>query len=408
MELRLCKRKSLLALALITLGICVINVHGFAIRDDACGSISSSSCACYNGGEFEVECPRENPEIVLRVEVNRAEIECNQNSNRKIYAHLPDIKLSNWTRTPIDNVKFKNCPLPEGTTIKGILVDRLGINRVQTLTFSSRSDMQMRREQLSSLTSLRNLRFNGPISDLPEDAFNDVSNVTSLELRSNNVHLPKNIFKTLHELEFLELGSNNLSDLPADIFSNQHKLKRLNLWSNNLRNLTKDSFVGAASVTDLDLSSNNIEVIQSDVFIYLKDLENINLSSNRFIELPVGLFAKNKKLRKFRLMYNRVDLKTLPDGLLAHLPQLEEVLIRCNIQLMPDDLFSESTHIQNISLQSNRLTTLPEHMFKTQYDLLDLDVSDNQLTTLPENLFNSTKKLIVLRLSKNNLQEIPE
>lgn len=397
-----------LAIALMVLVICVLGAQGYAIRDDACSSISSSSCICYNGGEFEVECPRVNPEIILRVEVNRAEIECTHNSNRKIYARLPDIKLSNWTRTAIDSVKFKNCPLPEGTTIKGILVDRLGINRVQTLTFSSRSEMQMRREQLTSLTSLRNLRFNGPISDLPEDAFNDVNNLTSLELRSSNVHLPKNIFKNLHELEFLELGSNNLSDLPEDIFSNQYKLKRLNLWSNNLRNLTKDSFLGASSVTDLDLSSNNIENIQPDVFFHLKDLENINLSSNRFVELPIGLFHKNKRLRKFRLMYNRVDLKTLPNGLLAHLPQLEEVLIRCNIQFLPDDLFNESIHIQNVSLQSNRLTTLPENMFKTQYDLLDLDMSDNQLTTLPEYLFNTTKKLIVLRLSKNNLQEIPE
>lgn len=381
--------------------------NAFAIREDACSGINTMSCACFNGAEFEVECPRDNPRIVLRVELHRVEIECNYNSDRRIYTLLPDLKLSNLSTGVIDHVKFKYCPLPEGTTIKGVIVDKLGIDRVQTLTFSSRSDMQMRREQLSGLTSVRNLRFNGPISDLPEDAFNGVSNITTLELRSNNVHLPSNIFKNLGNLEYLELGSNNLSHLAPNIFSSQQNLKRLNLWTNNLKNLTKESFAGAKSVTELDLSNNNIEVLQSNVFEYFEKLENINLSSNRFIELPVGLFSRNKRLNRFRLMYNRIDLKTLPSGLLADLPQLEEVLIRCNIQTVPEDLFNGSSNIQNISLQSNKLTTLPITLFGSQTNLMNLDLSDNRITELPDYLFNSTQKLAVLRLSHNNLHEIP-
>lgn len=377
---------------------------GYTIRDDVCSGINT--CTCFIGAEFETECPRDNPSIALRVERQRAEIECMAVVNRKIYTLLPDLRLSNMSSLNIDSVKFKYCPLPEGTTIKGIIVDKLGIDRVQTLTFSSRSDMQMRREQLSGLSSVRNLRFNGPISDFPEDAFNDVSNITTLELRSNNVHLPLNIFKSLHELEFLELGSNNLSHLSPGIFINQQKLKRLNLWSNNLRNLTKDSFLGASSVTDLDLSNNNIESLQSNIFDHFKDMENINLSSNRFIELPVGLFSQNKKLSKFRLMYNRVDLKALPSGLLADLIHLEDVMIKCNIQILPENLLNGSVNVQNISLQSNKLTKLPEKLFSSQANLLNLDLSDNQLTELPDNLFENTKKLYTIRLSKNNLGEI--
>lgn len=404
MELRQQNRMPLVILFTL-LGICAFG-NGFSIRDDACSGINTSSCACFNGAEFEVECPRDNPSIVLRVELHRVEIECNYNSNRRIYTLLPDLRLSNLSTGVIDHVKFKYCPLPEGTTIKGVIMDKLGIDGVQTLTFSSRSDMQMRREQLSGLNLVRSLRFNGPISDLPEDAFNGVSNISTLELRSNNVHLPSNIFKNLHNLEYLELGSNNLSYLAPNIFSNQQKLKRLNLWSNNLRNLTKDSFAGAESVTELDLSNNNIETLPSNVFEYFEKLENINLSSNRFIELPVGLFSRNKRLNRFRLMYNRIDLKTLPSGLLADLPQLEEVLIRCNIQSLPVDLFNGSSNIQNISLQSNKLTTLPVDLFSTQTNLMNLDLSDNQLTELPDYLFNSTKKLVIIRLSDNNLHEI--
>lgn len=406
MELRLQTGGASLAFLVIIFGICV---NGHTLRDEACESISNSSCACFNGdSEFELECPRGTALISLRVRYNHAEIECNINSNRRIYTFFPDIRLSNLTFVNIDSVKFKNCPLPEGTTIKGVLVDKLGIDRIQILTFSSRSDYQMRREQLSNLHSLRNLRFNGPISDLPEDTFDDVSNITSLELRSTNVHLPLNIFQNLHELEHLELSSNNLSHLASGIFRNQHKLKRLSLWSNNLRNLTKESFNGATSVTELDLSSNNIEMLQTGVFDHFKDMENINLNSNRFIELPVGLFNMNKKLRKFRLVNNRVDLKTLPPAFLAGQMQLEEVLIRCNLQYLPGDLFNESTSIRNISLHSNRLATLPDAIFYSQTNLLNVDLSENQLTELPDHLFSNSKNVLVIRLSYNNLREISE
>lgn len=406
MELRLQHGISSVILLIILAGS--VQTNGYTLRDDACENLGTS-CACFNGDtEFELECPKENPQITLRVRYNHADIECMSNSNRKVYTLFPDIKLTNLSVGGIDSVKFRYCPLPEGTTIKGVLVDKLGIDRVQILTFSVRSDIQMRREQLSSLNSLRSLRFNGPISELPEDTFNDVSNITALELRSTNVHLPLNIFQNLRELEHLELSSNNLSHLASGIFRNQHKLKRLNLWSNNLRNLTKDSFVGASSVTELDLSANNIEVLQSSVFDHFPQMENINLNGNRFTELPVGLFNVNKKLRKFRLVNNRIDLKALPSGLLAHQPELEEVMIRCNLQIVPEDLFNGSSKIQNISLQSNRLATLPAQIFSGLTNLMNLDLSDNQLTELPDNLFSNSKKLDVIRLSHNNLREISE
>lgn len=380
----------------------------FRFRDDTC--VRSSMCTCYSGVELELECPREHPNIFLKAEMVqtgrlRAEMECN-NHNRKIYTILPDLNFTELNSSPVESFKFKNCPLPEGTTIKGIIVDKLGIERLQVLTFSSKSDMQLRRDQLKGLNSLRSLRFNGVISDLPEDTFDDVSNITSLELRSSNVHLPLTIFKNLQQLDYLEIVSNNLSYLPAGIFNNQRKLSRLNIWSNNLRNLTKDSFLGASQVTELDINSNNIEILPSNVFEHLQNLKNINLNGNRFIELPVGLFSHNKNLTKLRLMYNRIDLKTLPDGFLADLPRLGEVFIRCNIQVLPENLFNGSSNLQNISLQSNKLTTLPLRIFNSQTSLMILDLSDNQLTVLPDNIFNTTHNLEVLRLSNNNLSEI--
>lgn len=397
-----------LAILLVLLSICVQG-DDIRFRDDTCDR--SSMCTCYSGVELDLTCPKEHMDITLKAEMLRAgklqaEMEC-YNHNRKIYTILPDLNFTEINSNTVERFKFKNCPLPEGTTIKGIIVDKLGIDRLQVLTFSSKSDMQLRREQLKGLNSLQSLRFNGAISDLPEDTFDDVSNITSLELRSSNVHLPLNIFKNLHHLDHLEIVSNNLSHLPVGIFGSQHKLSRLSIWSNNLRNLTKDSFLGASSVTELDISNNNIELLPANVFERLNNLENINLNGNRFIELPIGLFSQNKNLIKVRLMYNRIDLKALPVGFLADLPRLSEVFIRCNIQHFPEDLFNGSSKLQNISLQWNNLTTLPPRIFSSQTSLMNLDLSYNQLDKLPDTLFNTTKKLEIVRLSNNKLREIP-
>lgn len=363
-------------------------------------------CECSDGSEYEIACPKRiDPNITVRVEPhqqnNRVEIECNT-SDGKIYANLPE-----WNIGDSSIVKFKWCPLPLGTSINGIMV-RLGIRSVRSLVFSSHSDVSIVRQHLTGLSTLKSLGFNGfGLSNLPEDLFYDVENITTLDLRSNKMHLPLNIFEKLHELEFLELGFNNLSNLEAGIFRNQHKLKRLNLWGNNLRNLTKESFDGASSVTELDLNTNNIEVLRPNVFEHFENMTTINLNSNRFLYLPEGLFSMNKKLQRIRLMDNRNDLKTLPNFFLANLKNLDHVqIIRCNLQYLPSNLFNGSVNLRNLTMASNALTALPETLLSTQGNLMDLDLTHNRLEELPEKFFHGTSNLIVLRLSHNNLTNI--
>lgn len=402
MELK--SNRKLLAISFVLLNVFALTRA--SIKYEACSEVNNG-CACLFGHEFEVGCPGAQPKIVLKVENQQAVINCNLSGDRKIYTLLPDLELTNMSTENIERVKFEYCPLPEGTTLKGIIVDKLGIANVRILTFSNKyRDIQMRREHLTGLNSVRDLRINGRISEYPEDTFNDVSNITALELHSNNVHLPMGIFKNLHGLISLELGANNLSHLEPGIFSNQHNLKLLNLWGNNLRNLTKDSFLGASSVTSLDVNNNNIEALPSNIFEHLHDLEIINLSGNHFTELPAGLFSQNKKLKHLKLLNNRVDLKKLPSGLLADLPHLDDVLITCGIDSLPDDLFNGSVNIQSIDLKSNKLTTLPATLFSTQTNLTYLNLNDNQLVELPDNLFNMSKKLRTIRMSKNSLREI--
>lgn len=366
---------------------------------------STTSCSCtYIFNDYEISCPEIQPSVIVKTAPGeKVEIEC-MSTDEKVYTKLPEMNLGDVT-----SVQFRRCPLPMGSSLHRIL-ERLGVRRTRTMVFLSYgADLggSLVRQHLSGLHELQRLVLSGNgLSELPDDLFDDVGNLTWLDLRSNKVHLPVNIFRNLHKLEYLELGYNNLNKLENGIFRNQHNLKHLNLWGNNLQHLTKDSFLGVSSIVELDLSDNKIETLQPDVFEHLTNLTNINLNANRFSSLPTGLFSKNKNLKQIRLMDNRIALESLPSGFLSALPELEEVNIRCNVKSVPGNMFTGSSNIRNVTMASNALTMLPAELFADQTNLLDLDLSDNQLYELPDDILMNTRSLIVLRLSNNQLSKI--
>lgn len=365
-----------------------------------------SICSCqYLLRDYEIECPPINFEVIVKVQPGTSvQIECST-MNENVYKQLPAMNMGQ-----IQMVQFRHCPLPGSGTSLQTIMDRLGIKKIRTLYFSSYGATPggtLVRQHLSGFTDLERLMLSGNgLSELPEDLFNDVGNLTWLDLRSNKVHLPMNIFRNLTKLEYLELGYNNLKTLEPGVFRSQNRLKSLNLWGNDLQHLTKDAFIGVSSIVELDLSSNNIEQLQPDVFELLTNLTNINLSANRFTSLPIGLFEKNKNLSRIRLMDNRVPLSVLPVAMLANLPALEDVHIRCDLQTIPTNLFENSMNIKNLSLAHNKLIALPANLFINQTNLLDMDLSNNQLEELDDDLFGTAHSLLVLRLSQNRITRI--
>lgn len=362
------------------------------------------TCICYwTRNEIEINCPPPLPQIRVRVQpLAYVDLECSDLDESE-YENIPKINVGDVSR-----VKIRGCPLPTGRSIKSILKN-FGNTNMKSLTFQrpNTKTNSLNKQHLAGLEDLERitLRENG-LSELPEDLFNDVTKLISLDLKSNKLNLQRNIFSKLKKLESLELGNNNLQNLEQGVFRNQKSLTLLNLWGNKLINLTKETFDGVSSLLELDLSSNTIEEFQPDVFSTLTNLINLNLNANHFKSLPEKLLKNNKKLIRIRIMDNRIPLKTLPSGFLSNLGALEDVSIKCGLSTVPGDLFNESFNITHINLDRNNLRTLPENFFNDQQNLLHLNLNRNKLNHLADGLFEKTRALTVLKLSYNQLTNI--
>lgn len=384
----------------------LINVQVFCFpheqqqNDLLCPSVTF--CKCSFGTNYEIACPdRINARITLRVEpqhhrrrhTHRVEIECNRLDDGEIFNKLPE-----WNIGVADVVKFNGCPISANTSVQRIF-DRLGIRNVRNLIiFVKNSNIYASTPSPASVSD----------DILPERLFENVSNVLSLDLRSNQMRLPSQIFQNLDKLEFLQIRSTNFnSSAHRHIFRDLNDLKQLNLWNNNLWNVSNDLFADILSLIDLEISSNDIGLLQSNVFEHLITVERINLNSNRIEALPPQLFRTTKALKMIRITSNHIKSNRLPNKLFAFLPRLEAVWMNdSNFTRLPDDLFIESPNLQNISLARNHVREIPATIFQHQMHLVNLDLSHNDLVSLDDQLFNQTRRLAVLHLSHNHLNNI--
>ncbi|XP_054085788.1 protein toll-like [Zeugodacus cucurbitae] len=372
-----------------------------------CKTLSANTnCQCITElAHFEIECvsTKTSGKFSLRIGPGKnVKIEC-EDITAEDYEILPTLKIG-YTKI----VQIQHCPLPDNEEPIAKLLNQLGVERVNYFAYAiDENSGNITQQHLSGLEKLQHLRLSAKAQKyLPDNLFEHLKNLVWLDLRSNNLTLSDRLLEPLPNLTYLDLGHNFLERLPEGVFKKQQKLQHLNLWSNRLRTLNKQTFSGAEELVLLDLSSNEIECFEHDVFALLGSLRSLDLNMNRIRELPSGLFAKNKYLTEFRLVNNKVQLKTLPPALFTNLTFLEEVRLICGLEQVPADLFASSTKLTNLTMRNNMLRTLPENFFKSQHNLYDLDLSHNRLETLPDTLFQFTTNLIELKLSHNQLVEI--
>uniref|UniRef100_UPI0037E7B853 trophoblast glycoprotein n=1 Tax=Semicossyphus pulcher TaxID=241346 RepID=UPI0037E7B853 len=177
-------------------------------------------------------------------------------------------------------------------------------------------------------------------------------------------------------------------DLDAIPPSLPNSTKVLFVTGNNISGISVDSFPTRLELlTDLYLSGNEMEYVDAKVFDNLPNLVRLDLSNNNIQTFSETAFPGDNKLQLLNLsssFHNHtlmdMSLSFLKSGNLLQLTDLD--LSSNDLVILPDDMFSNLTHLVNLSLQNSSIISILNGTLKVP-PLLDLDLRDNSLRNLP-------------------------
>ncbi|XP_068184730.1 toll-like receptor 7 [Antennarius striatus] len=294
--------------------------------------------------------------------------------------------------------------IPEGLPSNLILLS-LEVNHIYYISKANFSEIR----NVEMLYLGQNCYYRNPCNvsyDIEDGAFLQLSNLTLLSLKSNNLsfiphHLPTSLkelylynnniqevtdedFKTLVNLEILDISGNcrrcynapfpcnpcpNNSPLKISTtaFKMLTKLKTLRLHSNSLKCVEPDWFASTTDLRVLDLSSNFLarEIGMATFPLFLGKLEELDLSFNYELQrYPQTLtlshsFSSLQSLKILRLQgFVFQQLKAESIAPLKTLTNLEVVDLGTNFIKMTNlSILMELKHFKIINLSNNKISS---------------------------------------------------
>ena len=169
---------------------------------------------------------------------------------------------------------------------------------------------------------------------LPDEIFN-LSSLTKINLKGNNLKFLPLAFKKLNNLIELDLGKNLFTDVPEEIISLK-SLEILNIADNKIEEIT-ERIILCKKLQILDLSNNRIQVIPPQVGL-LDGLRQLKLSNNEIETLSEEI----QELEKLEILdLSKNNLSKLPEYVI-NLPNLFEIYTHSNpIQNIPLEIYDK-------------------------------------------------------------------
>ncbi|KAH9501981.1 hypothetical protein DERF_012784 [Dermatophagoides farinae] len=206
-------------------------------------------------------------------------------------------------------------------------------------------------------------------------------NLQILNLSNNPLgHNQLKLLQSLHSLQSLNLSNTQrtLQNMPTSL-DNLTNLTELNLSSNELHRIP-DVVYTLTSLKRLNLSDNQITEISTSIDQCWFNLEVLNLSRNRLKSLP-QLLSKLERLRCLYLNDNELVFDGIPNSI-GKLYNLEIFMAsNNNLELIPEGVV-RCGKLKKLILSKNKLVTLPDAIYFLT-DLKVLDLNDNPDLILP-------------------------
>ncbi|XP_067087809.1 toll-like receptor 9 [Osmerus mordax] len=267
-----------------------------------------------------------------------------------------------------------------------------------------------------------------------ERVFNELSNLTKLNLGFNNItSIPLGLPLSLHKLDLRE---NKISEVGEEAFVGMTKLTSLNLeWNcqrcdhaaqpcfpclnNNSLKLHRNSLkINNSLLTFLSLRGNSLLTFPEGLFSSLRQLKRLDISDN-FLSLAIrngSFFQELSQLTWLSLIYNYEPKKTFHNlvlsNYLSQITNLEYLLLSGNFFL---ELSSESLavlgklrHLQTLELRMNFIKSSNLSAFGRLPSLRKVDLSQNLLHFLPKCTNNSMYQLPQVSVNQNGYTRVDD
>ena len=129
--------------------------------------------------------------------------------------------------TALEHLNLKRNQIGSGSLDANVFS---GLTALTHLDISSMTLTSVPANVFSGLTALEflSLSYNNDLADLPDGIFSDLTNLRTLDMRTNNISIPPDgLLSRLTELRSLDMRQMDLSALPDDVFSGLTKLTKL-------------------------------------------------------------------------------------------------------------------------------------------------------------------------------------
>lgn len=320
------------------------------------------------------------------------------NTDLSRLSNLEELVLKNMDISYITNDAFQN-RLPNLKRLRMEFLPLgnfpvLGLKPLRSLEELSAVYINLRRVPFGAFASFRNLKSldisHNSIDYLAPGCFAGVDNTLEyLGLHLNKLDA-RNIgplaSPTWERLIQLNIGHNVLAKIPLGLFFNMRSLEYLNLDSNQITTVQSGSLQGLQNLTFLDFSGNMISSLAPGMFV----------QTPRLLELDLG----GENSREFNLM---------AEGLRG----LEETLTKLfltNTRVIESKMWKAIQHLhrlQTLRLDGTRLTTIPDFQFVHNTHLEELMLQQNRISTINEkSLYGMSSSLKVLYLQGNQIQSV--
>lgn len=250
--------------------------------------------------------------------------------------------------------------------------------------------------------SLYILLMNNYINSIQLDLLNQYDSMEFLVLSNNRLTdgSIEGAFEGVPALKRLYLDRNLLQRVPADLPAS---LEELHLDNNRLTVISKAAWAWCPGLLVLSLSNNSLgnNSVPNGVLSPLGNLRTLNLDHNMLISVPLGLPLSIKEL----YLKGNV-LESFGRGAFNGKSGLVVLDLSANRLInkgLDRDSFLNTTFLESINLEGNRLKQVPQHL---PLSVKTLNLEGNFISSIKKSAFRSLKKLEHLGLAWNKIFKV--